>query len=44
MQAHHYDVPIDRSTPVNVTVCRPDYGNLEARVDTVGSHPKESDR
>ena len=44
MQSHHYDTPIKKDTPVNVTVCRPDYGDLEARVDTIGSHPEESDR
>lgn len=44
MQAQHYDTPIKKDTPVNVTVCRPDYGDLEARVDTIGSHPEESDR
>ena len=30
--------------PVEVTVCRTDNGNLDARVDTVRSHPEESDR
>ncbi len=35
---------VDKDAPVNVTVCRTDNGNLEARVDTIGSHPEESDR
>ena len=33
-----------KDAPVEVTVCRTDNGNLEARVDTIGSHPEESDR
>ena len=35
---------VNEDAPVNVTVCRTDNGNLEARVDTIGSHPEESDR
>ncbi len=35
---------VNEDAPVNVTVCRTDNGNLDARVDTVGNHSEESDR